>query len=230
MKDRLESMLALLDAEDPGTALTQLCELALSEVEVDGSAISVLVAEEPVGVLASAGVGIPALEQLLLGREGPSTEAHRSGAVVRVPDLAATSSWPAFGEEAAGLGIAAVFALPLRVGAAAFGALVLGRQRIGEIAPVPWADAVVFADVAALLVAAAQARTAPADPLRELSALTDLRAVVHQATGMISVQLDLDMGAAHLMLRTRAWVLGRPVAAVARDVVTRQLRFSDDTT
>ena len=54
-------------------------------------------------------------------------------------------------------------------------------------------------------------------------------AVVHQATGMISVQLDSDLTVAFVRLRAHAYFTGRRLSQVARDVVERRLRFEPDT-
>jgi AmiR/NasT family two-component response regulator len=51
---------------------------------------------------------------------------------------------------------------------------------------------------------------------------------VHQATGMLKVQLGVTIEEAFLMLRAHAFAAGRPVAEVARDVVERSLRFSTE--
>ena len=49
---------------------------------------------------------------------------------------------------------------------------------------------------------------------------------IHQATGMVSVQLELPIDEAFVMLRARAFSLGRPLGDVARDVVERRLRLT----
>jgi hypothetical protein len=54
-------------------------------------------------------------------------------------------------------------------------------------------------------------------------------AQVHQATGMISVQLNSDLTAAFMRLRAHAYLTGRRLSQVANDVVTRRLRFDPDT-
>ena len=51
---------------------------------------------------------------------------------------------------------------------------------------------------------------------------------VHQATGMVRVQLGVTIEEAFLMLRARAFAAGRPVAEVASDVVERRLRFTTE--
>jgi AmiR/NasT family two-component response regulator len=53
------------------------------------------------------------------------------------------------------------------------------------------------------------------------------RAHVHQATGMISAQLDIDMAEALVRLRAFAYTQDRPIDEVAGQVVVRTLRFDD---
>jgi hypothetical protein len=53
---------------------------------------------------------------------------------------------------------------------------------------------------------------------------------VHQATGMVSVQLGVDLVTAFLRLRTHAFSTGRRLSAVADDVVERKLWFAPDPT
>jgi AmiR/NasT family two-component response regulator len=50
---------------------------------------------------------------------------------------------------------------------------------------------------------------------------------VHQATGVISVQLGVDLAEALVRLRAHAYVRDRPVAEIAADVLARRLRFTD---
>ena len=49
---------------------------------------------------------------------------------------------------------------------------------------------------------------------------------VHQATGMISVQLEVSLAEALVRLRARAHAEDRPVAEIAADVLTRRLSFT----
>jgi AmiR/NasT family two-component response regulator len=46
------------------------------------------------------------------------------------------------------------------------------------------------------------------------------RAEVHQAQGMVMVLLDVGLTEALLLLRARAFASGRPLAELARDVVS----------
>src|SRR5438270_521228 len=49
---------------------------------------------------------------------------------------------------------------------------------------------------------------------------------VHQATGMVKVQLGISVEDAFLLLRARAFASERPLREVATDVVERRLRFT----
>jgi hypothetical protein len=53
------------------------------------------------------------------------------------------------------------------------------------------------------------------------------RFVVHQAAGMIAVQLGITVADALVQLRARAFSTDRPIVDIARDVVARRLRFAD---
>lgn len=53
-------------------------------------------------------------------------------------------------------------------------------------------------------------------------------AVVHQATGMVSVQLSRPLAQALLRLRAHAYSSGRSITDVAQDVVDRRLRLGPD--
>ena len=53
----------------------------------------------------------------------------------------------------------------------------------------------------------------------------DLQSVVHQAVGMVSIQLEVSVGEALVRLRAYAFSSDRPLAEVARAVTDRLLRF-----
>jgi hypothetical protein len=53
------------------------------------------------------------------------------------------------------------------------------------------------------------------------------RVVIHQATGMIAVQLDETVSNALARLRAAAFGSGRPMHDIAQDVVERRVRFDE---
>ncbi|MGA4842414.1 ANTAR domain-containing protein [Streptomyces sp. G45] len=156
--------------------------------------------------------------QFTLG-EGPGPDAVRTGAPVIEPDLRRVrpDRWPALLPSALELGVRGVSCFPLGLGAVRLGVLTVlcGGRRLSEQ---QYADAIALAAAltGALLSGAGK-------PEGEAGGL--YRAVVHQATGMVSVQLDVPVAQALLRLRAHAYGSGRTLGEVAADVVARRLRF-----
>ena len=167
--------------------------------------------------------------QFTLG-EGPSIDACRWGRPVLEPDLAApaTSRWIAFAPPALAAGVRAIFGFPIRVGAAGLGAVSLYRDRPGPLTDDQHADALVLADLAAEIILLMQADATPGELSTELAAGASFNHVVHQASGMVSAQLDVSVDHALVRLRAHAFATGAPLTDVARRVVMRTLRFHPD--
>ncbi len=165
--------------------------------------------------------------QFTLG-EGPGVDAFTGDHPVAEADLAGpqASRWVAFTPPAVAAGARAVFGFPLRVGAVRVGALHLYRDQPGAIDDDQHANALVLAGVAARAVLTMQAEAAPGLIGPELEAGSDFHFVVHEASGMVSVQLDIGVGEALARLRARAFAEDRPLSAVALDVVERRVRFT----
>ena len=84
-----------------------------------------------------------------------------------------------------------------------------------------------MADVAARAVLLLQADAPPGEIAAELEVGADFEYVVHQASGMVAAQLGVTVGVALVRLRAYAFGNDRPLADVARDVVSRTLRFDE---
>jgi hypothetical protein len=163
--------------------------------------------------------------QAALG-QGPGMDALESGRPTLVGDLAApmsTHRWPAFASEAGRLGICAMYSLPLALGAIRVGVLDLYHDTAGHLGQDELMDALVYADTALLLVLDAQSGIAtPIDGLGPAL----WHAQVHQAAGMISVQLGVSPLDALVRLRAYAYAHDKGLSDVARSVVERRLHFS----
>jgi hypothetical protein len=85
----------------------------------------------------------------------------------------------------------------------------------------------VMADIAAETVIGLQANAPAGQLVAELEAGSDFKYVVHQAAGMVAVQLGVSVGQALVRLRAYAFSNDRSLADVARDVVARELRFGE---
>jgi GAF domain-containing protein len=158
--------------------------------------------------------------------EGPCVDAARRSAPVHEPDLAGPGlmRWPIFAPRAVEAGVAAVFALPLQVGATHLGAMNFYRDRPGPLSHQQITDVLAIADLVAHTLIALQADATPGE-LAPALADVPFRAQVHQATGMISAQLDIGVAEALVRLRSFAYTQDRSVDEVAGQVVARALRF-----
>ena len=161
--------------------------------------------------------------------EGPCVDAHRSGGWVSEPELARPlrPRWAAFAPAALDAGAAAVFSLPLRLGGVRLGALTVHRAVSGELSDEQYADALAVAATAVTAILVSQSE-APAGALGPgLEPLVVYSATLHQASGMVSVQLGIRVGEALACLRAYAFSSARPLAEVAVDVVARRLRLDE---
>ena len=165
-------------------------------------------------------------EEFTLG-EGPATDVRRQRRPVLVSDLRdATSDWPRFVPAVASLGVRAMYAIPLRIGAVDLGVLVLGGANPGALASQELADSLLLGDLISRLVLDLQAGVTSESLAWALDA-TDSRAVVHQATGMVAAQLDVGVGEALVRLRANAFATDRPIDQVATEVVAGRRRFEE---
>jgi hypothetical protein len=115
----------------------------------------------------------------------------------------------------------------LRIGAISVGAIDLYRDRPGELDPGQMPSALMAADAAALALLRLESGR---DDLfsDDASAGFTNELQVHQATGMVQVQLGVSTEQAFVLLRARAFAAGRPLVELASDVVARRVRFSPE--
>ena len=165
--------------------------------------------------------------------EGACMEAATTGNPVLVPDLrhgAESARWPIF---------AAAVIEQTPVAGAVRTAAAVGRGQPRGAGPVPdvpgglsdvqWRDALAAVDTAALMMLGQ--RTDPGDDGGGwLDPALGHRAEIHQATGMVLVQLGISATDALARLRAHAFVHQRLLIDVARDVVARRLVFTPDMT
>lgn len=211
---------------------SQLCAACLSALPVSGVGAALMTADGPSGVvLAATDERARQLEELqfALG-EGPCVEASGGGRPVLEPDLVAAGSsrWPRFGAAVLDAGVRAVFAFPLRIGAIRVGVLDLYRDTPGPLTTPGLVEALAFADAATAVVLHLQDHGGGDGAASALIDQMDSRAEVHQATGMITIQLGVSLAEALLRLRAHAYATGRTVSAIAADVVSRRMHFDDE--
>lgn len=198
---------------------------------VDGLAVSILDQNQVNEVLWHSGDLSSTFEdlQFTVG-QGPGTDAASTGEIVLVADLEATplERWSALVSEASALSLVrAVFAFPLGIGAVRLGVLTAVRRTPGPLSEQQADDAVVLAaGLTARFLNGSAPHSMGAALLRPMDGLHS--AVVHQATGMLSVQLSLPLPQAMARLRAHVYITGRPLTEVAQAIVARRLRLDDN--
>ncbi|GAB3806201.1 GAF domain-containing protein [Humibacter antri] len=213
-----------------GTDGDELCRRFVDMLPVTGAAITVTGGLGPstIGVSDQIAAQLEEL-QFELG-EGPHQEALHTGQPVLVPDLPAQpqARWPVFGAAAIELGIGALFTFPLARGAILIGAVIMYRNSPGMF------DAAMVARARSLATSVAgsairlAALSAAAEGHTKGGLVSDiLRREVHQATGMVLVQLGSTATEAFSRLQAHAFSSGQTVQQVAREVVERRLDFRD---
>jgi hypothetical protein len=222
--DIAEALERHLAIEPTGVALC----LASSEVMAMPSVGLALLTEEQRGPTYGSDDLSRGLEELqfTLG-EGPSIDGAQANRPLLEPTLAVPHDgrWSAFAAAATEAGIAAVSAFPLRVGAARIGALTVYQREPGRLSDDQQADGLVLSDQVTRSILTMQIGADPGALAAGLSDTGSHRAEVHQASGMLSVQLGVSIAEALVRLRGHAYAIGRPIDQVAADVVARRLRL-----
>jgi hypothetical protein len=202
----------------------------VDELPITGASVSVIVGNRQQSTISVSDAIAAKIEELqfVLG-EGPHWEALRSGQPVLAPDLRGSNrdDWPMLAGALADFDVGALFAFPLRTGAVTIGVVDLYRSAPGPLNKREVAGAIDLAREVAprafqFAITLAKDETPPSTGLA-----VEMRREVHQATGMILVQLDTTATEAFARLRAHAFASGISIQEVAKDVVQRRLNFRD---
>ncbi|HEY5023649.1 MAG TPA: GAF and ANTAR domain-containing protein [Acidimicrobiales bacterium] len=214
-------------SEDELPSLTTVCRSATESLRMSGASVVLMGDDTFPSVAAAYGISVAVQDLEFTLGEGPASDAYAEGKPVLVDDLSfVTSRWPQFTRVLADTGIRSMYALPLQVGAIKLGVLVLYRDHPGVLEGDDLSAALLVADLVTNQVLDMQL-DAVSESLAWGLEVDDYRAVVHQATGMISAQLECGIGEALVRLRGHAFGAERPIEKVASDVVTGDLRFDE---
>ena len=223
----LEILHGLTDDREAGQGSgVRLVDACVSVLAVTGAGIMIMVDGGHRGTLGSSDATMGVVEELqfTLG-EGPCLDSYRLGRPVFEPALAdpATPRWPSFTPPAVAAGVQAIFGFPLQIGAIRLGALDIYVDYPGDLSETQLADALVMADVVTHEILELQAAAPPGALASELDTSESLRVGVHQAAGMLSVQLAIPVADALIRLRAYTYASNRRVNDVAGDVVAGDL-------
>lgn len=207
-----------------------LCRPFLDALPITGASVAVLVASGARVTLCSSDATAARLDELQfeLG-EGPQWAAVRTGEIVMIPDASSPThgAWPVFGAALGELDVSALFCVPIRMGAVTLGVATLYCHTARALTETQQTTALAIASAIALR-AAQQALLAAGD-YTDTGPMPALRREVHQATGMVLVQLNTTATVAYARLQAYAFANGRTVQAVAHDVVAGTLTFDETT-
>lgn len=210
----------------------RLCEICVQVLPISGATIAAAMPDGGWDVLGSVGpaAGWLADAEIATG-EGPGPDCHRDGAPVRVTNPAATLAsgrWPLLAQWDRMPTLGAVCSIPLQLGAIRVGFLDLLDAEQVLRNPATYADALKIADV--ITTALLSALTPPAPPVDDAAVgpwwePTVSTREIHQATGMVAVQLDTSAAVAYARVIGHAFTTGRRLDEIAGEVVARRLRF-----
>ena len=218
------------DRNETPRTIAALCERAL-KVTAPAGLGGLSVAMHTPGLIdellyASDPVALSLFEMQSLLGEGPSVEAQRANTMRLEGDLRHDpheGRWVGVGREISRLGVQAVWSVPLQVGVMCLGVLTLhGRRPVDADGPLL---KVVLKLADSLVAAMLSPAATDADPQLALSDIPGRRVQIHQAAGMVMVQLGVSLGDAMLALRGAAYGSERPLLDVADDIVHRRLRL-----
>ncbi|HEY2203298.1 MAG TPA: GAF domain-containing protein [Pseudonocardia sp.] len=223
------------DVVDDRALARLICQACVAGLEVDGAALSLLTARVAHQTLHATDPTAELVEELQLTlNEGACIEAATTGSPVLVSDVRRRGEgtrWPVFTASVIErTEVRALFALPLQWGTTNLGVIDLYRREPGGLSDAQRRDALGAADIATLMMLTLRTDPEPGEAAARggswLEPAINNRAEVHQATGMVLMQLDVSAEAALARLRAHAFVEGRLLIDVARDVVARRLRFT----
>ncbi len=221
-------------SSDGGVEDTALCARFLAELPVSGAAVSVFGGAVPETVVCATDSLAARLDELQfdLG-EGPRWEAARARNPVLEPRVREVEHplWPTFHTALMDTAVAALYVFPLTLGALDVGFVELYSTSTGALDRTNQAKALVLANETAwnLLDRLLRAQeTATSDSAMTADASPLSRREIHQATGMVLVQMNVTPTDALLLLRAHAFSHGRTVRAIAGDVVARRLVFAPE--
>lgn len=230
MRTTTQILAAINAADGADRSLPELlCVDCTRSLDLAGAGITLMNDDGHQAVIGASGPLASRLEDLQfdLG-EGPSLDASRTNRTVSNDDLAdaVLVRWPAFASSALAAGIGAVTALPLQVDGVRLGSLSLYRSAPGPLGADRTTTAHAYGAAAVAVLLHLQDQVWPQGTLHpELGGPVAYRAVIHQATGFLSVTASVGMAEALLLMRAHSFATEQSLVHVAREILAGRLRI-----
>jgi hypothetical protein len=203
-------------------ALQRICRASIAALGLCGAAVHVMAETGAAGVAACSDAEARAVAELqFTANEGPAWVAFHTRRPVLVPLLdAAVDRWPGFASLAMGRGVHAVFCLPLQQGAVSLGVLDLYADQAAPLETDRLAMGAAFARAATNVLLDGDTVDGAGELEAGLSASFVDRARIHQAQGMVMVDLQVSLAEALARMRARAFASDTSLLDVADQVIT----------
>lgn len=217
--DELQGLVSTLSGARPGNVPPGVCRDVASVLGVDDVSFALIGAAGQRHTLCASSERARTLDQWQFTLdEGPCIHAAQTGEITSARTSDDTVPWPQLADKARGLGYGVIAGVPLAVAGVRFGALDL--QTDSESLP---DETVRRAAVLAERLSPSLLDHVASDP-GSVGPETD-RATVHQATGLVAVQLDVSLEDAIAALRARAWSDDCLLDDLAQGVVRGDIRL-----
>ena len=210
--------------------LHRMCGAAVTGLGMVGAVVIMRSPEGSEAIVAASDDAARAVAELEFGLgEGPTRDSWDSGRPRFVADLTtAHGTWLGFAPAAVEAGVRAVYAVPLHVGAARFGAFTMYSASPRQLDRTESFKALVLAELATELLLDSTARSPDGAIDPHLESALDVRSEIYQAQGMLMVSLDVDLPGALARMRAHAYAAGRDLIDVAGDIIAGRLDLDDD--
>jgi hypothetical protein len=202
-------------------ALQRVCRAAVAALGLRGAAVHVMAESQVTGVAACSDAEARAVAELqFTANEGPAWVAFRTRRPVLVPVLdAAYDRWPGFASLALVRGVSGAYSFPLQQGAVSLGVLDLYADRARPLDADALAMGAGFAAAATDLLLDGDTVGRSGELDAGLSASLVDRARIHQAQGMVMVDLHVSLAEALSRMRARAFASETTLLDVADQVI-----------
>lgn len=210
---------AILGEESLAASLTSLAELSVQSVAVSGAGVTWPAARGQAVVRGSQGFA----ERLELAQhaagQGPGVQAYAAQQVVRAAIDVSRPGWAQFGKIAAGEGVRDVLAAPLTSAGCRLGTLSFYTRSAAGFEDSVAAQAVMFAEHAAHLLACSRQLAESRSMTRNLRQAMESRAAIEQAKGIVMAREYCDPQRAFDLLRATSQCSHVKLCEVAQALV-----------
>jgi hypothetical protein len=203
-------------------ALQRICRAATWSLSLVGAVVQVGTGAGDAVVLASSDGASRRLGEVAFEvGEGPCLEALSFARPVLVSDLMGEGQarWPGYVSAVRDKGVRAVFALPLHVGAVRLGVLELYGARVRSLSSAELSIALAFTRAATDSLIDSPSGSSDAFVDGRCAQAMDRRVEIHQAQGMVTVDLGVDLAEALALIRAHAFGLDLSLLEVARRIL-----------